>query len=213
MVPVLWTISAVTMIVGNLVAIAQTNIKRLLAYSSISHAGYIFMAMVPYWQPKVAGDAVSAALFYLVAYAFTNLGAWAVVIALEQNEGRGLEIQDFAGLASKYPALAAAMAIFMLSFTGVPPTLGFLGKFYLFRAVLEGGYVSLAIIGVLTSLVSAYYYLRVVIVMYMQEGAPLARREPWLYITTLVAAAGTVLFTFFSAPFLAWASQAILQIF
>ena len=213
MVPILWAISAITMIIGNFVAIAQTNIKRLLAYSSISHAGYIFMAMVPYWQPKVANDAVAAALFYLLAYAFTNLGAWAVVIALEQAEGRGLEIKDFAGLASKYPALAAAMAIFMLSFTGVPPTLGFLGKFYLFRAVLEGGYVSLAIIGVLTSLISAYYYLRVVIVMYMQEGAPVARREPWLYLTTLVTAVGTVVFTLYSAPFLAWASQAILQVF
>ncbi len=107
---------------------------------------------------------MAAALFYLVAYALTSFGAWAVVIALEKAEGKGLEMDDYAGLARKYPLLAAAMTVFMLSFTGVPPTLGFVGKFYLFRTVIEGGYIGLALIGVLTSLVSAYYYLRVVVI-------------------------------------------------
>ena len=210
--PVLWGLAALTMILGNVVAISQTNIKRLLAYSSIAHAGYILMALVPYGQDGVSGDAVASALFYLMAYAFTNFAAWSVVIALEKAEGRGLEISDYAGMGRKYPALAAAMAVAMISFTGVPPTLGFLGKFYLFRTVLEGGFIWLAIIGVLTSLISAYYYLRVVIVMYMQDGEPEARREPWLYLTASVTAIATVVLSLFSAPLFNWASQAVLQL-
>jgi NADH-quinone oxidoreductase subunit N len=211
--PVFWTLAALTMILGNFLAIAQNNIKRLLAYSSIAHAGYILMALVPFGQKSVASDAVASALFYLVAYAFTNFGAWAVVISLEQAEGKGLELKDYAGLARKYPALAAAMAIFMLSFTGVPPTLGFLGKFFLFRAVLEGGFVGLAVLGVLTSLISAYYYLRVVVIMYMQEGDPNVRREPWLYVITTVTAVGTVVLSLVSTPLLSWASNALLHLF
>jgi NADH-quinone oxidoreductase subunit N len=210
--PVLWVLAALTMILGNVVAISQSNIKRLLAYSSIAHAGYILMALVPYGQEGVASDAVASALFYLMAYAFTNFAAWAVVISLEKSEGRGLAISDYAGMGRKYPALAAVMAVAMLSFTGVPPTLGFLGKFYLFRTVLEGGYVWLAIIGVLTSLISAYYYLRVVIVMYMQDGEPEVRHETWLYLTASVTAIATVVLSLFSAPLFNWASQAVLQL-
>jgi NADH-quinone oxidoreductase subunit N len=210
--PVLWAVSALTMILGNVVAVAQSNIKRLLAYSSIAHAGYILMAIVPFGQGDVAPDAVASALFYLVAYAFTNLGAWAVVIALEKAEGRGLEIADYAGLGRKYPALAAAMTVFMLSFTGVPPTLGFVGKFYLFRSVLDGGFIYLALIGVLTSLVSAYYYLRVVVVMYMQEGEPEIRSESLLNLTAIATALGTVALSIFSIPLFEWASNAVLQL-
>lgn len=211
--PILWMLAALTMILGNVVAIAQGNIKRLLAYSSIAHAGYILMAVVPFGQGKVAGDAVASALFYLLAYAFTNFGAWAVVIALEKAEQRGLALEDYAGLGRKYPALAAAMAIFMLSFTGVPPTLGFVGKFYLFRTALEGGYIGLAIIGVLTSLISAYYYLRVVVIMYMREGEPQVRSEPWLNLTAGATALATVVLSLFAAPLFTWASQAALMLF
>ncbi|HEX2697621.1 MAG TPA: NADH-quinone oxidoreductase subunit N, partial [Anaerolineales bacterium] len=118
--PVFVVLSALTMIVGNVVAIAQTNIKRLLAYSSIAHAGYILMAFVPYGQPGVVATSIAAGLFYLVSYALTNFGAWAVVIALEKAEGKGLEIADYGGLARKYPALAAAMTVFMLSLIGLP---------------------------------------------------------------------------------------------
>ena len=213
MTPVFWVLAALTMILGNLVAVVQNNVKRLLAYSSIAHAGYILMALVTVGQKGLAADAVSAALFYLMAYAFTNFGAWAVVITLERAEGRGLEIDDYAGLARKYPGLAAAMVVFMFSFIGVPPTLGFLGKFYLFRTVIQGGYVSLAIIGVLTSLISAYYYLRIVVVMYMQEGEPQVRREPWLMAPTALAAAGTLALSLASAPLFNWASQAVLRLF
>jgi NADH-quinone oxidoreductase subunit N len=189
--PVLWALAALTMILGNILAIAQGNIKRMLAYSSIAHAGYILMALVPFGQETVARSSVASALFYLVAYAFTSFAAWAVVIALEKAGGEGLRLDDYAGLGRKYPFLAAAMTIAMLSFTGVPPTLGFVGKFYLVRTVLEAGYIGLALIGVITSLVSAYYYLRVVVIMFVHEGDPVVRSETWLNLTAGVFALGT----------------------
>ena len=210
---VLWAISALTMILGNLVAISQSNIKRMLAYSSIAHAGYILMAFVPYGNPEVASISVAAGLFYLVAYAITNFGTWGVVIALERAEGRGLEIRDYAGLGRKYPALAAAMTIFMLSLIGLPPTIGLVGKFYLFRAVMAGGFTGLAIIGVLTSLISAYYYLRVVVTMYMQEGDPERSRESFLDLTTAFTAVVTVLVSIVPQYLFAWASSAVLRLF
>jgi NADH-quinone oxidoreductase subunit N len=210
---ILWTISALTMFLGNVVAIAQSNIKRLLAYSSIAHAGYILMALVPYGNAAINKNTISAALFYLVAYAFTSFGAWAVVIALEKAEGQGLALDDYAGLARKYPLLAASMAVFMLSFTGVPPTLGFMGKFYLFRTVIEGGYLGLALIGVFTSLISAYYYLRVIVIMYMREGEPVARTEFWVQFTAVASAVLIILLTLVAGPLLNLASKAMLFTF
>ncbi len=210
---VLQAISALTMIVGNLIAIAQTDIKRMLAYSSIAHAGYILMAFVPYGNPEVAPVSIAAGLFYLVAYAVTNFGSWGIVITLEQKAGKGLAISDYAGLGRKYPALAAAMTTFMLSLIGFPPTLGLVGKFYLFRAVLSGGYVGLAIIGVVTSLISAYYYLRVVVTMYMREGEPKIEREFWLGLTTAGTALVTIILSLVPQGLFAWASKAILKLF
>ena len=207
---VLWAISALTMFLGNVVAIAQKNIKRMLAYSSIAHAGYILMALVPYGNQAVNSDTVSAALFYLVAYALTSFGAWAVVIALEKAEGKGLELDDYAGLSRKYPLLAACMAVFMLSFVGVPPTLGFMGKFYLFRTVIEGGYLGLALIGVFTSLISAYYYLRVIVTMYMREGEPEASKGFWVQFTAAFMAVLVVVLTLVAQPLLSLASQAVM---
>ncbi len=213
MTPVLWALSALTMIVGNLLAISQTDIKRMLAYSSIAHAGYILMAFVPYGNPDIAPVSIAAGTLYLVAYALTNFGSWGVVIALERAEGKGLAISDYAGLGRKYPLLAAAMTVFMLSLTGLPPTLGLVGKFYLFRAVLAGGYVGLAIIGVVTSLISAYYYLRVVVTMYMQEGEPETEREFWLGLTTAGTALVTVLISLVPQGLFAWVSAAVLKLF
>ncbi|HCR71853.1 MAG TPA: NADH-quinone oxidoreductase subunit N [Anaerolineae bacterium] len=189
---ILWVLSALTMIVGNFVALSQTNIKRLLAYSAIAQAGYILMAFVPYGNKEVAPVAIASGLFYLVAYTVANFGTWGVVIALEKAENKGLELDDYAGLAKKYPALAIAMTIFMLSLIGFPPTLGMVGKFYLFRSVIDGGFTGLAIIGVLTSVVSAYYYLRVVVNMYMKEGDPTVENETWLNFTTAITAIVTV---------------------
>jgi NADH-quinone oxidoreductase subunit N len=199
---VMW-IAALTMAWGNVAAIAQTNIKRMLAYSSIAHAGYILMSL-PAAGTAFTGDladsailadeAVRSALFYLVAYAVTNLGAWGVVLLMEKVEGKGLEIQDYAGLGSRRPWLAIVMTLFMLSLTGVPPTIGFMGKFYLFRAVLRADLVWLALVGVVTSLISAYYYLRVVVVMYMQDGEPEPSSEP--LTTAVVGIMGLATFVF-----------------
>lgn len=210
---VFWSISALTMFLGNVVAIAQGNIKRLLAYSSIAHAGYILMALVPFGNSAVSSGVISAALFYLVAYALTSFGAWAVVIALEKAEGQGLAMDDYAGLGRKYPLLAASMAVFMLSFTGIPPTVGFMGKFYLFRTVIEGGYLGLALIGVFTSLISAYYYLRVIVIMYMRDGDPVARKEFWVQFTAAAMAVLVIALSLAAGPLLNLASKAVLSMF
>ncbi|GAB4464399.1 MAG: NADH-quinone oxidoreductase subunit N [Anaerolineales bacterium] len=213
MTAVLWALAALTMILGNIIAISQTDIKRMLAYSSIAHAGYILMAFVPYGDPAVRDVSIAAGLFYLVAYAFTNFGAWSVVIALEKKEEKGLAIADYAGLGRKHPALAAAMTVFMLSLVGLPPTLGLVGKVYLFRAVIAGGFTGLAIIGVVTSLISAYYYLRVVVTMYMKDGEPETERETWLGLTTALTAVITVVFSLVPQSLFAWASEAVLKLF
>jgi NADH-quinone oxidoreductase subunit N len=211
MTDILWGLAALTMIVGNLVAISQSDIKRMLAYSSIAHAGYILMAFVPYGNAEVAPVSIAAGLFYLVAYALTNFGAWAVVISLEKNDGAGLQISDYSGLFWKRRGLAIAMTVFMLSLIGFPPTIGMVGKFYLFRAVIDGGFVGLAIIGVVTSLVSAYYYLRVVVNMYMREGEPVAQSEFWVDLTWGAAALVTVVVSFVPSWLFVFASTAVMK--
>jgi formate hydrogenlyase subunit 3/multisubunit Na+/H+ antiporter MnhD subunit len=139
------------MIWGNVAAIAQTNIKRMLAYSSIAHAGYLLVAVAAGSTQPAAPGAVSAALFYLLAYGVTTIGAWAVVLALEHADGSGTSLDDYAGLARRRPWVALAMSIFMLSLIGVPPTLGFLGKFVVFGSAVQAGLIGLAVIAVLTS--------------------------------------------------------------
>ncbi len=209
--PVLAVLAALTMIVGNVAAIAQKNIKRMLAYSSIAHAGYILMAFVAFGNPDLTQDAISAAIFYLVAYAVTNFGSWAIVISLEEKEDKGLALDDYAGLGKSNPLIAAAMTVFMLSLTGIPPTLGLVGKIYLFRVVVEGGFIWLAIIGVLTSLISAFYYLRVIVIMYMKDGEPKTTSEGWLDFTWGAMALLTVVLSFIPARLFAWASEALMK--
>ena len=173
LVNVLWVLAALTMVVGNLMAVIQDNVKRLLAYSSIGHAGYLLVGIV-------AGgvEGWSAVVFYLIAYLFMNLGAFAVVVALA-NRGADCErIDSFAGLASTRPGLAALMALFMVALTGIPPTVGFFAKFGIFVAAVNAGFVGLAVIGVLMSVVSVYYYLRIPVLMYMREpGEEVPRLE------------------------------------
>ncbi|MCC6146804.1 MAG: NADH-quinone oxidoreductase subunit N [Anaerolineaceae bacterium] len=210
--PVLWGLSALTMIVGNVIALAQTNLKRLLAYSSIAQAGYLMMAFVPYAQGMVLSDTIAAMLFFLVGYMFTTLGAWAVVIAVEKAEGKGLEMTDYAGLGRRHPWLAAAMTLFMLSFIGVPPTLGFWGKFYLFRTAVEGGFTTLALLGLLASIFSAFYYFRVVVMMFMQTGKAEARRDPWLALTLGITSLGVIGFGLLPGSLLNLALQAVLKL-
>ena len=210
--PVLAVLAALTMVVGNVTAVSQTNIKRMLAYSSIAHAGYIMMAFVAFGNEDISASAIAAGIFYLVAYAVTNFGSWGIVIALEDAEGKGLELEDYAGLGKSNPLMAAAMTIFMLSLIGLPPTLGLIGKLYLFRAVVAVDMYWLAIIGVLTSLISAFYYLRVVVIMYMREGEPKTHPEPWLNFTWIFMATVTVVLSFVPGPLFAWASNAVMRL-
>jgi NADH-quinone oxidoreductase subunit N len=153
-----------TMTIGNFAALTQTNLKRMLAYSSIAHAGYLLIGVV-------AGTTrgVSAMLIYLWIYAFMQLGAFGVIIMMRRQDVVGDELRDFSGLNVRHPAAAFAMLLFMLSLGGIPPTAGFMGKFWLFGAAIEAGYVWLAVIGVLNSAVSLYYYLRVVVFMYLKK--------------------------------------------
>jgi NADH-quinone oxidoreductase subunit N len=157
-------ISAASMIVGNVVALSQSNLKRMLAYSSIAHAGYMLAGLA-------AGTPLgrSGIMFYLVTYMFMNIGAFGVLSLVEKGE-KGLDYDDYRGLAAKRPALAAMMAVFMFSLAGIPPFGGFFGKYYIFVAAISSGLTWLAILGVVTSLISVYYYLRLVMVMYFQEG-------------------------------------------
>ena len=209
--PVVSGLAALTMIAGNLIALVQTNIKRLLAYSSIAHAGYLLIGLVAV-NSSAAGDAVAAMLFYLVGYAIANLGAWSVGVAAEQAEGRGLELEDYSGLGRKYPWLGVAMLVFMLSFIGVPLTLGFWGKLYLFRVALESGLFGLAVIGIAASLVSAYYYLRVVVYMFFRDGEGVARRDVWLNLIAIGSAAAVVLMALVPGDLLQVAAQAVLRV-
>ena len=168
--PVLWVIAAATMILGTVVGVAQSSLKRMLAYSSIAHGGYLILALV------AANDvAKSAILFYLLVYAVTNLGAFGIIGVLETADRPRDQVSDFAGLWAERPGLAALMTIFLLSLGGFPPFGGFIGKWWIFTAAMSAGYFWLAIIGVLTSVVSVYFYLRVVIMMYMTPAtAPMA---------------------------------------
>jgi NADH-quinone oxidoreductase subunit N len=188
-------VTAATLILGNFVAIAQSNIKRMLAYSSIAHAGYISMAVAAAGTAGVGDEAIQAALVYLIAYMFTNLGAFAVAMAVEKNDGSGTHLDDFVGLGKSRPLLAIMMTVFMLSLAGVPPTAGFLGKALIFQTTLHAGLEWLAIIGVVTSVVSAFYYLRVVVNMYLREGEgdPAEGATKSVNWAVYVAFAGTLL--------------------
>lgn len=162
-------VAVLSMAAGNILALVQTNIKRMLAYSSISHAGYMLLGIVAGTQ-----EGVSAVTTYLLIYAFMNMGAFAVVILLEKGE----EIKDYEGLAKSHPLSAAAMLVFMFSLAGIPPTAGFIGKFNIFLAAVQAGYAWVAVIAVIFSAISAYYYLRVVRNMYMRESAEATALRP-----------------------------------
>jgi NADH-quinone oxidoreductase subunit N len=204
---IMWLIAAATMVLGNLIAISQSNIKRMLAYSSIAHAGYIMMAVAATGTTSVGtglpNSAAQAALFYLLAYMFTNLGAFAVAVAVEKNDGSGTNMEDFVGLSKSRPLLALMMAVFMLSLTGIPGTAGFIAKIFIFQSTLEAGLIPLAIVGVLTSIISGFYYLRVVVNMYLRdgEGDKAEGATPYLNWAVYASFAGTMLLGI--VPFLA----------
>jgi NADH-quinone oxidoreductase subunit N len=163
---VLAVIAAASMVVGNVIAVSQVSVKRMLAYSSIAHAGYILTGVV-------AGNAAGTdgVVFYLAAYTVMNVGAFGVLALLESADGQNLTFDDYAGLPGRHPVLAALMGLFLFSLTGIPPFAGFFGKYYVFAGAIEAGYTWLAILGVLMSVVSAYYYLRLVVLMYFKDQA------------------------------------------
>ena len=163
--PYLAVVAVFSMLFGSIVAIAQSNIKRMLAYSSISHAGYMTIGLA-------AGnpDGVAGIIFYLAAYTFMNLGAFGIIAIIEGREETNLEINSYTGLGSKYPVLAGALAIFMFSLAGIPPFAGFFGKYYVFIAAIKADLTWLAIIGVLSSIISVYFYLRIVVLMYFKTS-------------------------------------------
>jgi len=187
----LWVVSVLTMTVGNVTAITQRNVKRMLAYSSIAHAGYALVGLVAGTR-----DGGAALCLYLAAYTLMNLGAFAVLIALGRRGEPNEDLADWAGVGFRQPVLGLSMAVFMLSLAGIPPTAGFAGKFYLFSAAIDAGYVGLAVVAVLNSVVSVYYYLGVLVAMYMAEGGPAVVRpstRPYLLATILVSVAATLL--------------------
>ena len=157
-------VAALSMVVGNIVAVSQLSIKRMLAYSSIAHAGYMLVGVV-----AANSYGSNGILFYLSAYTVMNVGAFGVLSVLESNDGQNLTFDDYAGLSSKRPVLAGLMAIFMFSLAGIPPFAGFFGKYYVFAGAVQAGYTWLAIVGVLMSVISAYYYLRLVVLMYFKD--------------------------------------------
>jgi NADH-quinone oxidoreductase subunit N len=209
--PVFWGLAAVTMILGTIVGVAQTNLKRMLAYSSIAHAGYVLIGMT------AANDiGRGAVLFYLLAYGITNLAAFAVIGLLATRDRANDDLASMAGLSNRHPALAAVFSVLLLSLGGIPPTAGFVGKWYIFSAAIRAGDYGLAIIGVLTSVVSIFFYLRVIVMMYMAEpGDAPSSPEPSRTATFTLAATLVVTFYLGSLPtqFLDLAARSVASLF
>ena len=186
-------IAVATMTLGNLVALSQTSVKRMLAYSSIAHAGYVLLGVIAAPRADTGTTAYASVLFYLLAYTVSNLGAVGALILAGRRGAESVSYDDLAGYARRHPAAGFAMTIFLLSLTGVPPMVGFFAKFYVIRATLDAGYTALAIIAVLNSAVSAYYYLGVLVKMYMRDPAPGAQlaapmRSGYVNVALLIAA-------------------------
>jgi NADH-quinone oxidoreductase subunit N len=211
----------ITIALGNLVAIVQTNVKRMLAYSSIAHAGYALIGVVVAgWgtEAAVSAQGVSSLMLYLAIYSFMTLGAFAMVAILRNGGLEGEEIEDFTGLAKRHKGGAFLMLIFMVSLAGIPPTAGFIGKFYLFMAAVNAGLAWLAIVGLVFAAISAFYYLRIVMVMYMRE--PSSEQEwhtrlalsPQISVVLACAVAGVVLLGVFPGPLVSIADLSILSI-
>ncbi|HJN48608.1 MAG TPA: NADH-quinone oxidoreductase subunit N, partial [Acidobacteriota bacterium] len=212
-----WTLllaglAILTMFVGNIAALTQENLKRMLAYSSIAHAGNVLIGVVA--AATSDGDArsfaITASLFYLLAYTFMNIGAWATIVLVRRNGLAGENLEDFAGLASRSYGAFFCMLVFLLSLGGIPPMAGFLGKWYVFAAAINSGWTSLAVVGAINAAISIFYYLRIVVVMAIQdpvEDTTLVHSPP-LTLTLVAAVLMTVLIGIWASPFLDWASSA-----
>jgi len=205
---ILALLAVLTMTLGNVVAIQQDNLKRMLAYSSIAHAGYMLMVI-----PVLSTESIFAIAFYLFVYILMNLGAFFVIISVK-NETGGETFKDYQGLGWKMPIVGVIMTVFMFSLTGLPPTAGFIGKFYLFAALIEGGsqFYWLAFIGVINSVISLYYYMRVVKVMYFEGESQLQLKHPILPITLIliILAAATIIIGIYWAPIADWVRNSLI---
>ena len=198
------------MIWGNLAALTQSNVKRMLAYSSIGHAGYVLIGVL-----CASEEGLWAVLFYLLAYTFITLGAFGTVIVIEQREYAGETYSDYAGLARRAPFLAAAMLVFMVALTGIPPTGGFFGKIYLFAAAVEAGWIWVAVVGVLTSAISLFFYFGIVVQMYLKpsdDTTPRPIMAPGLVTAIAVCAVITVLLGLFPGPVVELAKASLLPL-
>jgi NADH-quinone oxidoreductase subunit N len=202
--PIIITLSVLTMTLGNVVAVSQRSVKRMLAYSSIAHTGYVLVGLSAFTGSAAnQQEAVSSVLFYLFSYLFMNMGAFGVIVWLQRQGGTDF-LQDFRGLSTWAPGPAVLMAFFMLSLTGIPPTIGFLGKYYVFLAAIHANLTWLAVIGALNSAVGAFYYLRIIWYMYFEEPRAVRKQRPSLaIISALSVAAGAVIVLFiFAGPIL-----------
>jgi len=211
---IVWSLAVATMIFGNVAAVIQTDVKRMLGYSSIAHAGYLLVAIASF-NNNQNFDALPSLLYYFAIYTFMNIGAFAVVLAVSQKGERYESLRDFSGLATRSPWLAAAMAVFMFSLAGFPPTAGLFAKLYVFRAAIEAGHSELAVIGVLCSLVSVFYYLRVIFYMYMRGSTEDAQRPfipPAWAVTLILSVAGSLLLGIFANPLLQLAQNSPLAL-
>ncbi len=197
-------ISAGTMLIGNISALVQTNIKRMLAYSSVAHAGYLLMGIVA--NTAIGWDGIA---FYTTAYMFMQIGAFTVVSILEKNHEGRLNLTDYSGLSKTHPVIAATMAVFMLSLTGIPPFAGFFGKYYLFAAAIESGYTWLAIVAVIASIISIYFYIRLIINMYFKEPAEteMTIEKSISYLTVGISTAGVIFFGVFPSIIIYFSHQ------
>ncbi len=206
---ILALLAVLTMIGGNVIALSQRNIKRMLAYSSIAHAGYILIAVV-----AGGAQAVSAAMYYILVYALMTLGAFAVVIALNRGGAEVLNFEDYAGLVQRRPGLTHALAVFMFALTGFPPLAGFVGKWYIFDLAVRNGWAWLAVVGALASVISAGYYLYLVVLMYMRpapDNAPaLGGAQGTAGLAVALTLIGTVLLGIFASPVFNLAQSALL---
>jgi len=210
-----WIMAVLTMTVGNVIALVQDNIKRMLAYSSIAHAGYVLVAFLS------AGElGITSILYYMLAYTFMNIGAFAIITVIGGKGEEKVNIEDYTALGYKRPVAALALSLFLFSLAGIPPTAGFMGKFYIFSAAIKEGYLALAIIGVINSVVSVYYYLRVTVVMYMktpdtskeETSIPAMLFSPAVIIAIVISAYGVLRMGLFPSDYIAFARQSFLAL-
>jgi NADH-quinone oxidoreductase subunit N len=202
--PILSALAITTMTVGNVTALLQTNLKRMLAYSSIAHAGYVLVGVTA--VARLGDDAQASVFFYLLAYTASTVGAFGALVLAGSRGAEAVSYEDLAGLGKRHPAVALAFSLFLLSLAGVPPTAGFFGKFYIFKAAVNSHLLWLAVLMAINSIIGAYYYLRVIVLMYMREpSAEAAAAAPvgfpfTVNVVLAVTAIGTILFGLMPNP-------------